>query len=65
MVVIFMILGGNTVIIAQNGPPNPPDGSDNNQNNKLGAVPISGGVLILLGLGLAYGGRKLKDKEEE
>ena len=59
VVVIFMILGGSTVTMAQSGPPNPPDGT-NDQNNKLGAVPISGGVFILLGIGLAYGGRKLK-----
>ena len=64
VVVIFMIFGGNTIVMAQSdGPPKPPDGR--NDNNKLGAVPISGGVFILLGIGLAYGGRKLKIMDEK
>ena len=62
IVIIFMILGGN-ITIAQNGPPNPPDG-DNTQNNKLGAIPISGGILLLLGAGAAYGSNFLRKKED-
>ena len=62
IIIIFMMLGEN-IVIAQNGPPNPPDG-ENTQNNKLGA-PISGAVMLVLGLGAAYGSSVLKRKEEE
>ena len=56
---------------AQTGPPPPPQGDVDGQTaqqNKLGAN-IGGGVLILLTLGLAYGGKRLydlrKQKKEE
>ncbi len=61
-----MVFIANTTM-AQ-GPPPPPGGSSNTGSNQLGgAAPIGGGLFILLGLGAAYGGRKLyqnrKDKK--
>ena len=54
-------------ILAQ-GPPDPPDGHGSDQDEEPGGnAPLSGGVFILLGLGAAYGGKKVFDlrKEEE
>ena len=51
------------------GPPPPPGtghGQTGNQNG--GSAPIGGGLFILLGLGAAYGGKKLYrlfDEHEE
>ncbi len=49
---------------AQAPPPPPPDhGSTGNQNG--GNAPIGSGLAILMGLGLAYGGKKLYDSRKE
>lgn len=49
------------------GPPPPPTGAGHgatgNQNG--GTAPIGGGLFILLGLGAAYGGKKLYDSQKE
>ena len=52
---------------AQNGPPPPPNGDpDANQDSKLGGnAPVSGGLFILLGLAVAYGGKRLYQLREE
>ena len=50
--------------IAQAPPPPPPShGSTGNQNG--GNAPIGGGLFILLGLGAAYGGKKLYEMRKE
>ncbi len=49
-------------------PPPPPEGHGETGNQNAGnGAPIGGGLFILLGLGAAYGGRKLylMNKEEE
>jgi len=47
-------------------PPPPPSGGSNNSGNQLGGnAPIGGGLFILLGLGAAYGGRKLYQLRKE
>ena len=60
LVAVFAMVA--MIAFAQTGPPPPPGGgtSDSNrtEDNKLGAN-IGGGVLILLALGLAYGGKKI------
>lgn len=49
---------------AQAPPPPPPDhGSSGNQNG--GNAPIGSGLLVLLGLGAAYGGKKYYDSRKE
>ena len=50
--------------IAQDAPPPPPDhGSSGNQPG--GNAPIGGGLFILIGLGAAYGGKKLYEMKKE
>jgi hypothetical protein len=72
---IKFILAGLFIIslsigaMAQTDPPNPPDGGHGLDGDQpAGNAPVSGGVFILLGLGAAYGGKKvfdLKKSEEE
>ena len=54
---------------AQTGPPPPPNGDANSQtaqDNKLGGnAHLGGGIIILLTLGLAYGGKRLYDLRKE
>lgn len=60
---IAFFLSHNFTLLAQ--PPDPPSGS-NTQTNKLGgSAPIGSGLMILLGLGAAYGGRKLYNLRKE
>lgn len=67
LLLVFTISFSSFTLLAQ-GPPPPPDGHGGTGNTNAGAgAPIGGGLFILLGLGAAYGGRKLylKNKEEE
>ena len=61
--ILFVLLFVSTTysVSAQDGPPPPPGGSNNTGTNKLngGGAPIGGGLFILLGLGAAYGARKI------
>ena len=51
-------------LTAQAPPPPPPDhGSTGNQNG--GNAPVGGGMFILLGLGAAYGGKKIYEWKKE
>ncbi len=53
-----------TNLLAQVPPPPPPDhGQTGNQSG--GNAPIGGGLFILIGLGAAYGGKKLYDLNRE
>lgn len=57
-----------TSLFAQAPPPPPPD--HNSSGNQTGGnAPIGGGLFILIGLGAAYGGKKIyvlrKEKSEE
>jgi len=46
-------------VMAQ-GPPDPPDGHGSDQDEEPGGnAPLSGGVYVLLGLGLVYGGKRI------
>jgi len=51
------------------GPPPPPGGStggtNGSGNSQGGNAPIGGGLFILLGLGAAYGGRKIYNMRKE
>ncbi len=46
-------------------PPPPPPGHGSTGNQTGGNAPIGGGLFILIGLGAAYGGKKLYDKRKE
>jgi len=70
LVAVFSLM--MVVAFGQNPPPPPGggSGSGNNEGNQLGGnAHIGGGVLILLALGLAYGGKRMYDlkkaKKEE
>ena len=54
---ISMLLLVPALAIADNPPPPPPSGNDGG-NVTGGGAPIGSGLLILLSLGAAYGGRK-------
>ncbi len=63
MVIIFTGLLLTSPAVGQNGsPPPPPDthGEDDNQPPG-GGVPVGSGLVILLSLGTAYGGKKVFD----
>lgn len=71
-VLIAVLAIFSTVAFAQNPPPPPGggSGSENNTSNQLGGnAHIGGGLLILLTLGLAYGGKRVfelrNEKKEE
>ena len=46
-------------------PPPPPPGHGQNGNQPGGNAPIGGGLFILIGLGAAYGGKKIYDINKE
>jgi hypothetical protein len=50
---------------AQTEPPDPPDTHGESGDQPAGNAPIGGGIFILLGLGAAYGSKKLYDLREE
>ena len=59
-IVIILLFIGTAYTVSAQPPPPPNGGTSNNQSNKLGGnAPIGGGLFILLGLGTAYGGRKI------
>ena len=57
----FSLMFWSNQIFAQSGPPSN-HGLAGNQAG--GGAPIGGGLFILLGLGAAYGGKKLYDKRK-
>ncbi len=68
---VLIVIGTSLSIetIAQNSPPAPPDNHGESGNQDAGGgAPIGGGLFILLGLGIAYSGKKLynlrKNNEE-
>ena len=68
VIVVLMLTVASYTVFAQPPPPPEDGGLGGNSSNKLGGnAPIGGGTLILLGLGVAYGGRKvyyqLKDND--
>ncbi len=63
---LFLTINANAQVM---GPSNPPGGPQPGDQPIGGGAPVGGGLFILLGLGVAYGGRKLyelrkKDDEE-
>ena len=61
---ILTIIVCSQTLIAQ--PPPPPSGGHGSNNNQpAGGAPIGSGLFILLGLGVAYGGKKVYDMRKE
>ena len=66
IITLLVIIATVTTInlFAQAPPPPPPaHGATGNQNG--GNAPIGSGIFILLGLGAAYGGKKVYDLKKE
>jgi len=64
-VIFFLVL--TTALPAQNPPPPPPGGhgQTGNQSPPGGGVPVGSGLVILLSLGAAYGGKKVFDLKKQ
>jgi hypothetical protein len=62
--VLFSLLLGSQQLISQPPPP-PPGGHGDTGNQNAGNAPIGGGLFILLGLGAAYGAKKLYSLHQE
>lgn len=57
--ILTLFMGWSLVAMAQAPPPPPPGGHGGTGNVPAGGTsPIGGGLVILLSLGAAYGGRK-------
>ncbi len=55
-----LLIGTGAVSYAQPGPPPPPEGHGGTGNSSPGGMaPVGSGLAILIGLGAAYGARKL------
>ncbi len=61
---MFSVLFMTATTFAQNAP-DPPSDHGLSSNQSGGGAPIGGGLFILLGLGAAYGGKKLYDSRKE
>jgi len=69
LIVILLAITTTTLEVYGQAAPPPPPSHDATGNEPGRGAPIGGGLFILLGLGAAYGGRKLyqirKQKLEE
>ncbi len=67
LLIIVSFTFTSTFLLAQDAPPPPPPPpSDHGETgNAPAGAPIGGGLFILLGLGAAYGGKKLYDLRKE
>ena len=66
LLIVLISITITSIDISAQGPPPPPDGGHGQSGNQPGGnAPITGGLFILLGLGAAYGGRKLYDLKKE
>ena len=64
LLVIAILTLASTTLLAQVPPP-PPPGHGETGNQPGGNAPIASGLFILIGLGAAYGGKKLYDLRKE
>lgn len=64
LITLIILTATATNIFAQDAPPPPPNHGETG-NQPGGNAPIGGGLFILLGLGAAYGGRKLYQIQKE
>ena len=62
---LVIIASVTTTNLLAQVPPPPPPGHGQSGNQPGGNAPIGGGLFILLGLGAAYGGKKLHDLRKE
>ena len=62
---LVIIASVTTTSLFAQAPPPPPPGHGQTGNQTGGNAPIGGGLFILIGLGAAYGGKKLYDLKKE
>lgn len=65
LMIVASLSIGSTALLAQGPPPPPPGEHGGDGNTSGGNAPIGGGLFILMGLGAAYGGKKLYDLRQE
>ena len=65
LMIIFSFILTSTFLPAQDPPPPPSDHGGSGNAPADNGAPIGGGLFILLGLGAAYGGKKLYDLRKE
>ena len=63
-ITLIILTATSTNLMAQAAPP-PPPAHDQTGNQPGGNAPIGGGLFLLLGLGVAYGGKKLYDMKKK
>lgn len=64
--ILFLVTITTMPVMASTGPGDPGSDPELGGDPPLGGgAPIGGGTLILIGLGAAYGGKKLYDKRKE
>jgi hypothetical protein len=61
LILLVIIASVTTTNLLAQAPPPPPPGHGSTGNQTGGNAPIGGGLFILLGLGAAYGGKKIYD----
>lgn len=64
-VLLTLALITTTNLFSQVPPPPPSSHGDSGNKEAGGGAPIGSGLLILLGLGAAYGGKKIYDSRKE
>ncbi len=62
---VIILLNFQPLEIFAQGPPPPPNEHGTSGNKNSGNAPIGGGLLMLLGLGTAYGLRKAYVSQKE
>ena len=64
---LYILIGGLILSISVSAQvPDPPNGHGSNDDNPPGGgAPIGSGVFILLGLGVAYGSKKLYEMKKD
>ena len=60
-IITVVVLTFAALPLLADAPPPPPPGHGTTGNVPGGGAPIGGGLFILLGLGAAYGGKKIYD----
>jgi len=67
IITLLVIIASVTTasLFAQAPPPPPPPAHGQSGNVPGGNAPIGGGLFILIGLGAAYGGKKLYDLKKD
>lgn len=64
--IAFLLISPGISSLAQGPPPPPPNAQNGGGGGgPVGGAPLDGGLVILLALGAAYGGKKILDSRKE